>query len=155
PPDPAHRFEAAEVVVMPIERIVEGHELRVNDPSIRSPLEEPPAEEDFACPFDRLDQGDGFVVPRVSGGSEARLSDACRECRRRGLNRGSGFRSNVARHGSHEAEAQGESPDAKGYDPDGADEEGHEERAEHRARAPERILHEGVEREENWEIGRA
>src|SRR5207244_2284650 len=85
------------------------------------------------------------------GGSEARLSDACPECRRRGLNRGSGFRRNVTRHRSHEAEAQGESSDAKGDDTDGADDEGQEERPEHRARAPERILHEAVESEENWD----
>src|SRR3989442_9991523 len=58
-----------------------------------------------------------------SGGSEARLSDAFPERRRRGLNRGSCFLRNVARHGSHQTEAQGKSADAKEYDPEGADEE--------------------------------
>src|SRR2546425_682643 len=65
PPDPVHRVEAPEVVVMPIERIMEARELGVNNSRIRSPLEKPSAQKDFARPFNRLVYRDGSVVPRV------------------------------------------------------------------------------------------
>jgi len=93
---------------------------------------------------------DGAADP---GSAESRVSEAGPERCRSGLNRGGRFRRDVAGHGPHEAESQREAPGADHDDAQRANHERQEERAEHRAAAPERILHEAVERQEDRDEG--